>query len=123
MSSYRSFSEIEIDYLLAEGEVPASIRSAGEKVAVIFTQDWCSDWVMMDQFLPAFSEQVIIYVLTYNKHPRFQEIMTFKEETFANFEVPYIRYFFKGNLITTTNKLPKNTFAALLTKEKPFKAG
>jgi hypothetical protein len=62
-------------------------------------------------------------VLTYNKHPRFQEIMTFKEETFGNFEVPYIRYFFQGNLITTTNKLPKNTFAALLTKEKPFKAG
>ncbi|MEI8095181.1 MAG: hypothetical protein WCG80_13285 [Spirochaetales bacterium] len=120
MSTYKSFSEAEVQSLLDEGEVPASIRGAADKVAVIFTQDWCIDWVVMDRFLPEFAGQVEIYVLVYNQHPRFQEIMTFKEETFGNFEIPYLRYFWKGQLITETNKLPRNTFAALLTKEKPF---
>jgi hypothetical protein len=123
MSTYKAFTDSEIQSLLDEGEVPASIRHAGDKVAVIFTQDWCIDWVMMDRFLPEFEGQVDIYVLEYNKHPRFPEIMAFKEETFQNFEIPYIRYFYQGELITTTNKLPKSTFSALLTKTKPFKAG
>ena len=123
MSQYRTFSPQELDAMLAEGEIPASVRQAADKVAVILTQDWCPQWHDMDRFLPEFADEVTVYVLVYNKHPRFQTVMGFKENPFGNFEVPYLRYYVKGELITTSNFLPRNTFAALLKKTKPFQIG
>ncbi len=52
-----------------------------------------------------------------------EKVCQFKEESFGNFEIPYIRYYLKGELITATNFLPKGTFSALLTRTKLFKVG
>ena len=123
MSQYLTFSPQEIDAMLAEGEIPVSIRQASDKVAVILTQDWCPQWHDMDRYLPEFADQVTVYALSYNRHPRFHELMGFKENTFGNYEVPYLRYYVKGQLITTSNFLPRNTFAALLKRDKPFQIG
>ncbi len=118
---YLTLSDEMIQSTLDQGEFPAEVRTAAEKVVVILTQDWCPDWHLMDAFLPEFLDKAAIFVLEYNRHPNFQSIMEFKEETFGNREIPYLRYYFKGELITATNVLPKGTFGALLQKTKPFK--
>ena len=118
---YRTLSDEAIQKTILEGELPEEIRKAAEKVVVILTQDWCPDWHTMDSFLPQFTDQTAIFVLEYNKHPDFQKIMEFKEETFDNREIPYLRYYHQGELITATNVLPKGTFEALLKKTKPFR--
>ena len=119
--AYRSLNDEVIRKTLEEGEFPEEIRKAAEKVIVVLTQDWCPDWHVMESFLPEFSDQVVLFVLEYNKHADFERIMEFKEETFGNREIPYLRYYRDGQLITATNAMPRGTFAALLQKTKPFR--
>jgi hypothetical protein len=118
---YRTLSDAVIAQTIDEGEFPEEIRNAAEKVVVILTQDWCPDWHAMDAFLPQFADRVALFVLPYNQHRRFQEIMEFKEEVFANREIPYLRYYHQGRFIVATNQLPQGTFASLLLKTEPFR--
>lgn len=117
---YLTLSDEVIEKTIADGEFPLEVRTAAEKVVVVLTQDWCPDWHAMQQFLPSFEDQAAIFVLNYNKHPEFQRIMAFKEDTFGNREIPYLRYYHGGQLIVATNQLPRGTFAALLKKTQPF---
>jgi len=118
--AYRTLSDAVIAKTLADGEFPDEVRNAAEKVVVILTQDWCPDWHAMDAFLPQFDDQAAFFVLQYNKHPEFEKIMGFKEDVFDNREIPYLRYYYRGQFIVATNQLPKGTFAALLKKTEPF---
>ncbi len=118
--AYRTLNEDSLRTAMLEGEFPSEVRNAAEKVVVVLTQDWCPDWHAMDSFLPQFTDQAAIFLLTYNRHPLFQRIMEFKEDTFDNREIPYLRYYYQGQLIVATNALPQGTFAALLKKTKPF---
>lgn len=110
----------EIDFTLSQGELPDHIRKAAEKVAVIWTQDWCPQWQDMKAYLPEFEDRVKVYALEYNRHSQFHRIMEFKEQEFGNDQVPYLRYYFRGELITQTNWIPRSTFEALIKREKPF---
>jgi len=102
------------------GEFPDHIRKTSEKVVVIMTQDWCPQWHAMTNFLEDFQDKASIFTLEYNRLPEFQSIMAFKENVFGNREVPYLRYYFQGELIVQTNYLNRITFAAMLDKTKPF---
>jgi hypothetical protein len=117
---YLTLSDDAIEKTLADGEFPPEVRNAAEKVVVVLTQDWCPDWHAMNTFLPSFQDEVAIFVLTYNLRPDFERIMNFKEDVFGNREIPYLRYYHKGQFIVATNQMPKGTFAALLTKTQPF---
>ena len=117
---YLTLSDEVIEKTMAEGEFPAEVRTAAEKVVVVLTQDWCPDWHAMETFLPEFDGKVAFFVLNYNKHPNFETIMEFKEEVFDNREIPYLRYYHQGRFIVATNHLPKGTFEALLKKTEPF---
>lgn len=119
--SILSISDDELQQLYQQKDFPLSVRGHSEKVIVLMTQDWCPQWIEMQSFLTDFTDQTSIFVLVYNTRRDFDQIREFKENQFGNFEVPYIRYYFKGDLITETNWLPRNTFAALLTREKPFR--
>jgi hypothetical protein len=118
--AYRTLSDNVIERTLAAGEFPEEVRGAAEKVVVILTQDWCPDWHAMDRFLPQFEDRAAIFMLEYNKHPEFERIMGFKEDTFGNREIPYLRYYHQGRFIVATNQLPRGTFEALLKKTEPF---
>lgn len=120
MAEFRTIGDDDIAYLLEHAEFPEHIRNAGEKVAVVMTQDWCHEWHDMQSYLPEFQGEVVIYSLVYNLRPDFERIMTYKEDVLRNREVPYVRFYRNGELITETNWLPKATFAALLKREKPF---
>ena len=119
--AFETLPDDAIHFVLAHGEFPPEITKAAPKVAVILTQDWCPDWHVMEAYLPEFADQVKIFVLQYNLHPEFEAIMGFKENTFQNREIPYLRYYRDGELITASNALPRGTFAALLQKTKPFR--
>lgn len=121
MSSLRILTEEELAATLATGEFPESVRRAAERVVVLMTQDWCPQWHDMARWLGDFADRAAIFVLVYNTRPDFETIRSFKEEVFGNFEIPYLRTYKDGALIAETNWLPKNTFAALLTRDKPFK--
>ena len=117
----RQLSQAEIDQTIATGEFPESVRRAGERVVVVMTQDWCPQWTDMSRWLGDFSDRAVIYVLVYNVRPDFQRIMEFKEQTFGNFEVPYLRYYRQGELLLAANWLPKGTFAAMLERTTPIR--
>jgi len=117
---YRTLSDEVIEQTLADGEFPAEVRTAAEKVVVILTQDWCPDWLAMEAFLPEFQEKAAFFLLNYNQHPQFERIMEFKEDVFGNREIPYIRYYHQGRFIVATNQMPRGTFEALLKKTEPF---
>ena len=118
--AYRTLSDKVIAQTLRDGEFPEEVRLAAEKVVVVLTQDWCPDWHAMDRFLPQFEGEVAVFVLEYNRHRDFQNIMAFKEDVFGNREIPYLRYYHQGQLVVATNQLPQGTFAALLKKTTPF---
>lgn len=120
---YRTLSDAQIAQTLKDGEFPGDIRGAAEKVVVIMTQDWCDDWHLMEPFMPEFQSQAAFFLLVYNLHPDFEKIREFKEDVFGNREIPYIRYYYQGQLIAKTNQLPKRTFEALLKRTEPFELG
>lgn len=104
-------------HAMEHGEFPLSLRTKSRRVVVVMTQDWCPQWLDMASWLGQFTDQATIVTLEYNKHPRFEDIMTFKEDHWNNRSVPYVRAYLDGELLTTSNWLPKNTFAALLKRE------
>jgi hypothetical protein len=86
------------------GEVPESVRTSGERVAVILTQSWCPQWSAMRRYLDSLDEAgLAVYFVEYDKLPLFAELMAFKETVFANALIPYVRYYRDGRLVSESN--------------------
>jgi len=117
MTAIRTLTKKQLDALLSEGEFPESVRLAAPKVVVIMTQDWCGQWANMAAYLPEFADQAAIFTVEYNLLPDFERIMSFKEEVFNNQQVPYVRFYRDGNLVSHSNWLPRASFAAMLGRE------
>lgn len=70
----------------------------GAAGALILTQSWCPQWKAVKNYLPKADEKgnlTILYV-EYDLESFFEEFMKFKEESYNNREIPYIRYFKNG---------------------------
>lgn len=94
-----------------DGDFSAEITGAAEGVILILTQSWCHQWMFMRMSLKGLGKgpkdmdvQVITY--EYDKSPLFQDFMAFKEGTFRNWEVPYVRLYRNGQLVADGNHLP-----------------
>jgi hypothetical protein len=74
--------------------------------ALILTQSWCPQWKAMKSYLPeaekAGSDVTILYV-EYDTEAFFTEFMDFKENTYQNREIPYVRYFREGIFLGESN--------------------
>jgi hypothetical protein len=89
---------------IRDGEVPESVRSTSERVAVVFTQSWCPQWSFMRRYLETMDEPgLTVYFVEYDRQPFFHEMMAFKETVFGNYEVPYVRYYRDGKLVAQSN--------------------
>ena len=89
---------------IAEHEVPDSVRSASERVAVVLTQSWCSDWSIMRRYLDTMDEPgLTVFYVEYDRKPFFREMMAMKETIFANYQIPYVRYYRDGALVAQSN--------------------
>ena len=66
--------------------------------ALILTQSWCSQWTAMKNYLEQADKigAITILYVEYDKEPFYQEFMQFKEDTYGNREIPYVRYFKNG---------------------------
>jgi hypothetical protein len=106
-----------IEHLLEHGEFPDAIRNVAERVVVILTQSWCSQWHDMQRYLPEFAPRAAFFALEYDQHPWFERIMAYKEDVLGNREVPYLRAYWQGKLLLASNWLPRRTFAALLDRQ------
>ena len=74
--------------------------------ALVLTQSWCPQWKAMRAYLDEAEKSLsgleIIY-LEYDLASFSEEFMAFKENTFNNREIPYVRYYKDGACINSSN--------------------
>ncbi|MBT3276259.1 MAG: hypothetical protein HN368_24135 [Spirochaetales bacterium] len=116
-------TEAQARQAIADNEFGEDVRGSSEHVAVVLTQGWCPQWVMMNGWLKSMQKKnesesldLDVYVLVYDRVPYSSEFMRFKETTFSNYEIPYVRYYYKGNLIDESNYISKNGFLRIMEK-------
>jgi hypothetical protein len=99
----RILSETECRKIMEMGEFESSPEG---RTALILTQSWCSQWKAMKGYLPQAEKQLptleILYI-EYDQLPWFEEFMAFKENTFDNREIPYVRYYRGGKCTSWSN--------------------
>ncbi len=93
------------------GDIPVEVTEAAEGVILILTQSWCPQWGLMKLSLKRLMNKpedmdVAVIIYEYDRSPLFQEFMAFKEETFGNREVPYLRLYRKGKFLADGNFMP-----------------
>lgn len=116
----RTLTETEARYAIAHGEFAEEIRNSAPSVAVILTQSWCPQWRFMKAYLPKVDTnlntegKVHIYYLEYDLEDWYEEFLFFKENTFQNREVPYVRYYHSGRLTGESNFIADRGFISKL---------
>ncbi len=93
------------------GEFGDDIIRSADRVAVILTQSWCSQWNAMKKFVADFSGAEI-FCLEYDLTDYFDIFLEFKENTLGNDQVPYIRYYRGGVLVAESNAVSEAVFRA-----------
>lgn len=121
----RKLTETEARYAMSHGEFAEEIRGSAPSVAIILTQSWCPQWRFMKAYLPEVDaklnaegsgEAVHIYYLEYDLEDWYEEFLPFKENTFQNWDVPYVRYYQKGRLTGESNFIADRGFISHLQK-------
>jgi hypothetical protein len=124
MIHLKILSENDARSTMAEGELPGDIRRSSRCVAVILTQSWCPDWTWMKGWLERQAKNqepedldIDVYEFEYNKFANFDEFRMFKERTFGNMLIPYVRYYLDGELVSESNQASSDSFL------RPFRTG
>jgi hypothetical protein len=79
---------------------------AAERAALILTQSWCPQWKAMKNYLEEAEKSLPglkIFYIEYDLAPFFEEFMAFKENTYNNREIPYVRYYKDGKYSSSSN--------------------
>lgn len=110
-------SAAQCGHAIAKGEFGPEVIASGSRVAVILTQSWCPQWIMMRRWLDGAEKgaEARIFFAEYDKEDYFEDFMAFKEDVLGNRSVPYIRYYQDGTLIGDGNFIGKDGFLAKLT--------
>jgi len=123
----RKLTEAECRAAMENGEFDASLVS-GPAAAIILTQSWCPQWTAMKTYLPkleaalnAVHVDVRLYYVEYDIEPweslENEVFMHFKENTFRNWDVPYVRYYRNGVYSRASNYISLEGFKSRLTGE------
>ena len=97
------------DFKLAELNGP----NAAGKAVLVLTQSWCPQWKAMKNYLGEAEKSLpglIIFYIEYDLAPFFEEFMAFKENTFQNREIPYVRYYKDGKCVSWSNYVSLDGF-------------
>lgn len=95
---------------VSAGEMTEKITKSHERVAVVLTQSWCPQWLMMKIWLNGMKGDFKIYWAEYEKMDCYHAFMNFKEKTFGNYQVPYIRFYVNGELTGESNYCNREHF-------------
>jgi hypothetical protein len=98
------------------GEFGASVTGAAPAVAVVLTQSWCSQWAWMRSYLAIAGEVPgrEVFWVEYDQEPFYERFMAFKEESWGNREIPYVRYYRDGRLVRESNYVDAATFGRFM---------
>jgi hypothetical protein len=101
-------------HAIETGEFSADVIASNERVAVLLTQDWCSQWASMKGWIYSLDRDFYLYELVYNLTPYFNEFRTFKENCWKNGQIPYVRYYRGGKLVAESNYVSREEFLGYL---------
>ncbi len=113
----KSLTDEQLLHAIRTGEFGSDVMASRKKVAVVMTQDWCSDWRSMESWLcdaVGCSEDLDIYLVVYNKLSCFQDFLRLKENQWRNDQIPYVRYYENGKLVRVSNAVPREAFFSFL---------
>ncbi len=97
-------SDAECRAMVELRDVPETVRTGAQRVAVILTQSWCLDWRVMRKYLDRLEEPGLqVRWIAYDREPFFAELLQLKEDVFQNRLIPYIRYYRAGELVNESN--------------------
>ena len=98
------------------GEFGPDVTGAAELVIVALPQSWCPQWAAMSAMLASLPERPSLraFYVEYDREPFFEDFMTFKEKTFGNDLIPYLRYYRGGSLARTSNFLDKASLLRII---------
>ena len=115
----KTLTEGDARYAMSNGDFPQSVAASRDFVAVILTQSWCPDWTWMRDWLDRQGSggqadpeemEIDVYELEYNRVDYFEEFRHFKERTFANDLIPYVRYYVRGRFVGDSNQVSAKAF-------------
>lgn len=112
----------QCEYAIEHAEFENTIIASAPRVAVILTQSWCSQWIRMRAYLNEAESLLhaenrlatMIYYIEYDREPWFEVFMEFKENSFNNREIPYVRYYRNGKLASESNYVSLDGFISRL---------
>ena len=111
MVSMKPLEQSEAEYAMDHGEFSPKIIESNENVVIVLTQGWCPQWAALKHMLAKLDfPNLNVFTFIYDRSPIFTEFMQFKESTYHNHEVPYLRYYKGGKLINTSNSVWKRRF-------------
>jgi hypothetical protein len=112
----RKLTEAECKAAIEKGDFDASLVE-GPSAAIILTQSWCPQWAAMKGCLKQIEEEMPntpIYYVEYDierwESLDNQAFMNFKENTFNNREIPYVRFYRNGVFYRDSNYISAGGF-------------
>ncbi|MEN8905213.1 MAG: hypothetical protein ABF289_04560 [Clostridiales bacterium] len=119
MNYQNELSKIEIFKAIESKEFSKELLTSAETVIIAMTQDWCPQWIFMKRWLyKLVNENCKVYEVIYNNKDYSNNFMSFKENTFGNDLVPYVRIYKKGMFFKDCNYRSQSMFKQILEKEK-----
>jgi len=102
----------DISNVIKNKEFDQKIINSAKNTAVIMTQSWCSQWNMVKNWINDLPDdpELDIFVVIYDLENYYESFMSFKENVFGNYEIPYIRYYIDGKLVDESNFIGKEGF-------------
>jgi len=112
MATTHELTGEQIAFAIENREFGDDVLLSNRCVAVVLSQSWCPQWMMVSRWLDKLPDEadIDIYISVYDRKDYYQEFMHFKETVFDNREVPYIRYYRDGKLFKETNYTSKDFF-------------
>lgn len=103
-------------YAIENGEFGSDMLLSAGTVIAIMSQDWCPQWHDMRSWIYNLQtdEDIDIYELIYNKVDYFDEFRQFKENVWKNHEIPYLRYYKNGKLLSETNYVNEQRLKSII---------
>ncbi len=106
---------------IVDNDFSSDITAVSEAVALILTQSWCPQWTFMKLSIAGLKEgpedlNLTVCIFEYDRSPLFNEFMKFKESTYRNWEVPYVRLYRSGCFVGDGNAMPAGRMVKKLRK-------
>lgn len=117
MIERRSLTQAQAEQAMRSGEFGTDVIAAAPNVAVLLSQDWCSQYAALDRALDDLAARpepgqpsVTVFELLYNRVDYYEAFMRFKESRWRNYEIPYVRYYRGGRLVGESNYVGPERF-------------